>query len=330
MVLVAEKNFRFMKAYTVASFIFYAYSQVHVEFSVAQPEEAAYYPRHDAFKMFLVLQAIIQVVWLHKLFVSPRNPQLQPIFQFSKAASTTSSTSDINSPESSPAEVIMEVLQAEYAPVYSSHNCFMGKCSLIVVFLWIFEPELINPNAAFINFLWLKENFIGAQLSYITNAFSHICLIGFLLNKQSLSWKNWHTHAVVKTSTGLGFLFVWRGWGMIDDRLNPPFSELVQTLMICLLLTIAAGPDPTLGLCLVYGLLTLAYGPGISDRWRTAFKYDIAIVGATILIDFVAAKIRGVTIIREDTSKPPIEEDLMIIDGEGKKQWSFLDLNASV
>lgn len=180
--------------------------------------------------------------------------------------------------------------------------------------------------------LWLRENFIFAQLFYIFNAVLNMTGVAFLLNNtgaHSLSRKNWLTHTLVKTSVALGILSSWRGWGTIDNRLHPSISELIETPVIFLLLAIASGPDPTLGLCLVYNFFALAYGPGISERWRNAFKYDIAIVGATVLIDFVAAKLRGITIIRDDTSKPLAVEN-PTITGEEKKQRLSAMLNMFV
>ncbi|KAF9443153.1 hypothetical protein P691DRAFT_713661, partial [Macrolepiota fuliginosa MF-IS2] len=154
--------------------------------------------------------------------------------------------------------------------------------------------------------LWVQEKFVGAQIFSITNVASQIYAVFILLHtsrRYSLSRKNLLTHIVAKTSAGLGMLYVWKGWGVLDNGLYPPSSELIQTSIIYLLLTIASGPDPTLGLCLIYNFLALAFGPGLSDVWHRAYMYDIGIIGMSVALDLLVATSMGIRIIRDDSSK---------------------------
>lgn len=130
MVLVTKERFLFMKSFALLSFIFYACTQILLELTIVQPKEAAYYPLHDALYFLISIQFALQLVWLRKLFLSPRNPR--PLSDFPDSWSpSTSAWNRLNPSELQPAEVIVESLQASYVLLYATCNVCFGQYSYI-------------------------------------------------------------------------------------------------------------------------------------------------------------------------------------------------------
>jgi hypothetical protein len=50
--------------------------------------------------------------------------------------------------------------------------------------------------------------------------------------------------------------------------------------------TLASGPDPTLGLCLICDLVAMILGPHQVPEWHTAFMYMAPAIGIVIAADY--------------------------------------------
>ncbi|KAF9566973.1 hypothetical protein CPC08DRAFT_62830 [Agrocybe pediades] len=105
------------------------------------------------------------------------------------------------------------------------------------------------------------------------------------------------THLVMKTNTGLAVLFLWTCFGVFDPEATPEISEIINNGILFLLMTVGTGPDPTLGLCMLYNLLALLSGP-ISERWKFSFQVTAALIIFCLTIEFKISKRDGFRWIR--------------------------------
>jgi hypothetical protein len=59
---------------------------------------------------------------------------------------------------------------------------------------------------------------------------------------------------------------------------------------------VGGGPDPTLGLFLLYDLIALAYGTGAVKEWQVAFQYT-----SLVVVFVLAWDISSITILASET-----------------------------
>jgi hypothetical protein len=129
MVLVAEKAFRFLKYSCLLSFLLYISIQIRVQVVGIPPKDAPYYPRTDALSAFFVAQSILQLIWLRRLFLSKRNPQCED------TSWGNADTKNHFDPAELPVEVIVDSLQASFAPFNIAGNAASGTLSIPLSFV---------------------------------------------------------------------------------------------------------------------------------------------------------------------------------------------------
>ncbi|KXN85725.1 hypothetical protein AN958_10908 [Leucoagaricus sp. SymC.cos] len=177
------------------------YIQAH---NVAEPFGTPYYPRHSAFSLFFWFQSVLQVFWLRRLFLSGKLLQEPRLWTLADADDTI----DL------PREVVADSSQVKYTPCY-----ILGNITL-----------------ASVSFFWLHEMFVPAQLLCIWSLAIQLYGVFVLLDASgphSLSTRNWLTHLVAKTASGLGFLYVWKGWGTIDClSVHPRFHRFALSFSL--------------------------------------------------------------------------------------------------
>ncbi|KAF7303139.1 hypothetical protein MKEN_01277600 [Mycena kentingensis (nom. inval.)] len=162
------------------------------------------------------------------------------------------------------------------------------------------EPTLLayGPVYALCNVLFaggvLAWSFSIPTLSHVliflTTAIQLYFVFGVLpAEKYVLRRRNRITHTVVKMNAGFMVAYAARAWAYIGIGMSRPIA---QQQMFCgiifLLLTVASGPEPTMGIALILTIGTLASG-NPEERWRIAFAVIFGIMFVVIALDQIVA-----------------------------------------
>ncbi|KAF9056064.1 hypothetical protein BJ165DRAFT_1398810 [Panaeolus papilionaceus] len=131
------------------------------------------------------------------------------------------------------------------------------------------------------------EQYEAALFVILAQAFVQFYLAFYVLDCDihPITPFNQMSHTVMKVNAGLSVLYVWQNWSILDNLLVPPIAELLNTVVFFMLLTVASGPDPTLGICLLYDLVALVYGRTHSMLWYRTFLCSIVAVATILLVD---------------------------------------------
>ncbi|PPQ86963.1 hypothetical protein CVT25_009785 [Psilocybe cyanescens] len=137
-------------------------------------------------------------------------------------------------------------------------------------------------------YAWSNEYYTISQVLLTANLATNLYAVFMLLhveNDDHITPANHITHFVMKTSTGLAVLYMWKNWGVIDQSTVPSVAEMINSGVIFLLMTIGSGPDPTLGICLLYDLAALISGETTSELWHYSFHWISIVVSVCLLIE---------------------------------------------
>ncbi|KAJ3991588.1 hypothetical protein F5050DRAFT_1793350 [Lentinula boryana] len=100
------------------------------------------------------------------------------------------------------------------------------------------------------------------------------------------------TLLVSKIYVGILVMYLWRTWGFIDHvAISPAFEQQVHSGVVLVLLTVATGPDPTVGLAFIYVLLSLYFGTYQNSGWHHFFLIETIVLVALLVLDLVIIKL---------------------------------------
>ncbi|KAH6916708.1 hypothetical protein BKA70DRAFT_1485408 [Coprinopsis sp. MPI-PUGE-AT-0042] len=94
---------------------------------------------------------------------------------------------------------------------------------------------------------------------------------------------DWYTHILSKGNAALVFLLLWNQSGLLERTTPPTGAEMINSGAVFVLMAVGAGPDPTLGVFLIYDLTCLIAGTVDGNPWRLALKCT------TLFVTFVLA-----------------------------------------
>ncbi|KAJ3512836.1 hypothetical protein NLJ89_g3290 [Agrocybe chaxingu] len=140
---------------------------------------------------------------------------------------------------------------------------------------------------------WLYDYCLLSQLFLTGGLLAQFYPVFMILSSEDetpIMRSNYLTHLVLKVNAGLSMLFLWKDWAMLDKMIHPSPAELVNTGVIFLLMTIASGPDPTLGICLIYDLAALIFGQSNNAEWLRTFRWIMVAVGICLLAELALSK----------------------------------------
>ncbi|KAG2022663.1 hypothetical protein CC2G_000396 [Coprinopsis cinerea AmutBmut pab1-1] len=144
-----------------------------------------------------------------------------------------------------------------------------------------YRPYFIAGNMSFVawSLLWTYKFYIASQLVLVANLVTQNYVVFIVLH----AWRNtrpkvnhtsnWFTHLLSKGNAAMTFLLLWKNSGILEKAASPTISEMINNAVIFILMAIGAGPDPTLGIYLLYDLIALSCGT-TEDKagWQTAFQ----------------------------------------------------------
>ncbi|KAJ3794173.1 hypothetical protein GGU11DRAFT_811435 [Lentinula aff. detonsa] len=100
------------------------------------------------------------------------------------------------------------------------------------------------------------------------------------------------TLLVSKIYVGILVMYLWGTWGVIDHvAISPAFEQQVHSGVVMVLLTVATGPDPTVGLAFIYVLLSLYFGTYQNSGWHHFFLIETIVLVALLVLDLVITKL---------------------------------------
>ncbi|KAJ7594349.1 hypothetical protein C8J56DRAFT_1121938 [Mycena floridula] len=103
----------------------------------------------------------------------------------------------------------------------------------------------------------------------MTNAVAQFAAIFGMLRVPRENGRECLTDVVAKMNASAAVMSLWKTWGVLDKITVPPAPHAqFNTAIIFLLLTISSGPNPTLGLGLLYVLLSLFLGDHQNEYWH--------------------------------------------------------------
>ncbi|KAJ3535291.1 hypothetical protein NMY22_g6553 [Coprinellus aureogranulatus] len=158
--------------------------------------------------------------------------------------------------------------QATYVPYFIAGNICLGIWSLLSIFGF----------------------HVASQLSLLINLIIHnyaifIALHNWRRPELRMSRETWRMHVLSKGNAALAVLALWTNSGLLEKTVAPTFPEMLNNGTIFVLMAVGGGPDPILGLFLLYDLIVLAYGTGAVKEWQSAFQYTALVVAAVLAWD---------------------------------------------
>ncbi|KAF7302746.1 hypothetical protein HMN09_00909500 [Mycena chlorophos] len=237
-----------------------------------------YVPHPISLPILFVMQLALQGLWLYRMFCAPAGAQgrrrRRQVFVFYEVEDETQplgeedneDEEEIYSPTSRAIDDAAEPTQLAYGPVYALCNLFFAGA----VFAWTIHHWVVSHILTILN--------TSGQLYFIFRVLSPE-------GKYALTRRNRLTHAVAKTNAGLAILYLARAWGALGIGASRPIFQQQAFVAVTLsLLAFGAGPDPSLGLCLILDLVALAAGTP-SEPWRIFFLVLIGVLVAIVTSD---------------------------------------------
>ncbi|KAJ7109873.1 Dor1-like family-domain-containing protein [Mycena epipterygia] len=225
------------------------------------PDYAVYAPNPYFLMIFFAMQAGLQIYWIVQMFRYKARESTPALLSPIDEGFRPDMDADHTSTAPEPA-------QMAYIPTYSLGNlCIVS-----------FTVPAVGSVVS-----WEFEHLIISQLFMTCNAACQLYFVLFTLNssgKYGLTRKNRFTHLVAKTSAGVAVLHTWKAWGVLELG--------VHCGVLFLLLVFASGPDPTLGICLLFDLAALAAG-NTKEEWKFAFICIMGVLFVVIAFDCMLA-----------------------------------------
>ncbi|KAK2464762.1 hypothetical protein APHAL10511_003180 [Amanita phalloides] len=294
MAIIGNHKLLAIRTLAIGSFAASILLQLNAILGGAPHPYIAYGPQPYIFILFVAGQSILQVYWLMQLF--PREVQ--------EPASISLLSDEDDSDKASDATQVagpfdIDATQLAYSPIFVLSN--------ICLSVW--------------SYFWSWERYAACQVTLIVNTSVQLYAVYALLHSlYNVPQENGNvrTHILSKTSTGIAILYMWKTWGIVDKTTAPAFSEKLQTTIFFLLLTLASGPDPTLGICLTCDLVAMILGPHQVPEWHTAFMYMAFIIAIVTAADCYMDARRRVGM----APRIPATETVAVPDNDGSPSSS--------
>lgn len=268
------------QTFAIGSFSAYVLSQAYVlsceltGYIAPNPETTLYCPSPTLVLVFFVAQAAASGTWIKTLFggrcTKRAGLNLRALY-FSKDRKGDDEEADMQEQlldGPCHGDISLDSTQLAYLPFFIASNVCLTAWSIA----------------------WLHDYDTTSQLLLGINMCIQLYSVFLLLHpsrQHAPTSKNWLSHLVAKSGAGIAVLYMWKNWGVIDRYRMSPTAEIVNSALIFVLMTVASGPDPTLGLCILYDLIALAFGPATSSEWYHTFLYIAAAVSAVLGLDAV-------------------------------------------
>jgi len=133
-----------------------------------------------------------------------------------------------------------------------------------------------------------QESFFLAQFLAILDAFVQCYALFAILGgsrKDDDSRADWLTTLIAKLSAVAGIIYMWQIRGIVDDYSSPSTWTFLHSAAAFVVLTLATGPNPTMGFCMLYVLASLFFGEHQTEGWHNAFLYMGMIVSVVMIVD---------------------------------------------
>ncbi|KAF5311890.1 hypothetical protein D9619_002684 [Psilocybe cf. subviscida] len=266
---ISKGRLSILRALAVLSFTAYVYTQLHA-LSPPTPLPAIpkpYVPHEGFVAAFFAASALLNVYWLRQLFF--KWDYAGDIIQLAcgwddTAASTTTSKAPFTF--NATKRYGLSAAQVASLPVHILGNVFLT--------LW----SLAWSNGYYL----LAQGFLACNL---TVQLYSVFILLHVEHDEFITPINFLTHIVVKTNAGLAILFMWRNWSLIDQVMSPQIAEMANSGIVFLLIVIGSGPDPILGICILYNLLALILGESHCEAWFHAFHWMMIVIIITLLVE---------------------------------------------
>ncbi|KJA28447.1 hypothetical protein HYPSUDRAFT_33837 [Hypholoma sublateritium FD-334 SS-4] len=252
----------------VAAFTAYVYSQIYVLFLPHQNPSKVYSPNEYFVLANFTASTLLNIYWLRQLFFR---------WDYSGDTMPLAHGWDENSPDR---------LKPEIFSFHPSAIKLHGLSSAQVSCLPFHILGSIFLSAWSV--AWIKGYFLVSEILVAGNLLAQLYTIFFLLHVEGdefITPINYLTHLVMKTNAGLAVLFLWKNWAIIDQVIAPTVAEMINSGVVFLLMTIGSGPDPTLGLCLLYDLTALLSGQPMSGPWCHTFHWIMVTICICLLVE---------------------------------------------
>ncbi|KAF7307143.1 hypothetical protein MIND_00507700 [Mycena indigotica] len=240
-------------------------AQFHSFYTEHAPDPNVYTPHPHFLVLLFAIQLAQQCYWLYQMFYPPDGRANRRRFGEEESqpldGHPRNTTQDIDDNT--------EPTQMAYAPVYALCNVFFVIASLT----------------------WTLYFLISHLFVFLAAAAQLYAVFGLLGpdGKYSPTRRNHLTHLVAKTNAGFSIVYLARSWGALGiGASRPVFQQQAFLAVALLIMTLTAGPDPTIGLSLVLDLAALAAGSAI-EEWRIAFAAIIGVLFVVVLSDSALA-----------------------------------------
>ncbi|KAJ7269392.1 hypothetical protein B0H12DRAFT_1249909 [Mycena haematopus] len=262
----------------VATFVSATLAQGYAFLIRSSAKDAVYAPNPYFLIVFFVIQTGLQLYWIMQLFHGvhqSRGPALLPGEHDRWSGVEMEAETNLSGGE--PA-------QMAYILLYTISNVFIvGSTST-----------------------WQFGHFAASQICMALSTACQLYFIFIVLNTSGRhAWtpKNKLTHLVAKTGAGVALLYMWRAWGVMDiSPHRPAIHQQANCGVLVLLLAFASGPDPTLGICLLFDLAALAVGD-TKTEWKFAFLCIMGVLSVVIVSDWILSRraLQNVSLSRDDS-----------------------------
>ncbi|KAF8963890.1 hypothetical protein BDZ97DRAFT_1919416 [Flammula alnicola] len=252
----------------VTSFTAYVYLYTHALFLPSPKVTKPYSPNIYFVISYFVASALLNIYWLRQLFFTwDYAGDIMPL-AYGWDEDSAFVVKDKKSPfrPALPKFYRLSSAQVTCLPFYILGNVFLIAWS----------------------FAWINGSFLISQILLACNLSAQLYTVFMLLHvehDEHITPINYMTHLVMKTNAGLAVLFMWMNWGVIDQIVSPTIAEMINSGVIFLLMTVGSGPDPTLGLCLLYDLTALIFGQPKSEPWYHAFHWIMIMICICLLVE---------------------------------------------
>ncbi|KAF8203965.1 hypothetical protein BJ912DRAFT_220837 [Pholiota molesta] len=267
---ISRRRLEVTRILAVASFISYVYSQTHILY-LPSPEASQIYSPNEYFLIaYFVASVLLNICWLRQLF-----------FRWDYAGDTMPLAFGWHDEEDT-----SELIILEKSPSHLSLSRIHGLSSAQVTCLPFHIAGSMFLTAW--SLAWFSGYFLLSQFLLAGNLSVQLYTVFLLLHvdqDEFITPINYLTHLVMKTNAGLAVLFAWKNWGVIDHITSPTVAEMINSGVIFLLMTVGSGPDPTVGLCLLYDLTALLFGQPKNDPWYHAFHWIMIVICVCLLVE---------------------------------------------
>ncbi|KAF8913170.1 hypothetical protein CPB84DRAFT_1760523 [Gymnopilus junonius] len=266
----------------VSSFIAYVCSHIYV-LSLHGPHPPQPYSFDDVFVIgFFIVSALLNILWLRQLFFTW--DVMDDTLPLSFGWDETFKCSNISVEQTTLRPPIVDY-ERDTRIFSACLSCAQIRCL----------PYNIAGNIFLVawGWAWIRGEYLISQILLSCNLAAQLYAVFVLLHvdqDEAITPVNSMTHHVMKTGTGLGVLLMLKNWGVFDTMASPSTFEMLNFGVICVLMTVGSGPDPTLGLCLLYDLISLLCGNTSNKLWHHTFLWSILAVTTSLLIDLMLSK----------------------------------------